>query len=121
MAKYGIGQAITRREDQRLLTGTGKYVDDLVLPGQVFAAFVRSPHPRARITSVDGTNAQLMPGVLAVYSGADVLADDLGAMPIPTGPVAAQAGQTWQFTAWNRDAAPTATSNFTDALAIPLQ
>jgi carbon-monoxide dehydrogenase large subunit len=85
MAKYGIGQAITRREDQRLLTGTGKYVDDLVLPGQVFAAFVRSPHPRARITSVDGTNAQLMPGVLAVYSGADVLADDLGAMPINTG------------------------------------
>jgi carbon-monoxide dehydrogenase large subunit len=84
MAKYGIGQAITRREDQRLLTGTGRYLDDLVLPGRVFAAFVRSPHPRARIASVDGTNATLMPGVLAVYSGADVLADDLGPMPINT-------------------------------------
>jgi len=46
---------------------------------------------------------------------------DLGAMPTPTGPVAAQAGQTWHFTAWFRDAAPTATSNFTDALAIALQ
>lgn len=46
---------------------------------------------------------------------------DLGAMPTPTGPVAAQAGQTWHFTAWYRDAAPTATSNFTDALAITLQ
>ena len=70
MAKYGIGQAITRREDQRLLTGTGKYVDDLVLPGQVFAAFVRSPHPRARIIEMPvrwedspGSKVQLVEGL----------------------------------------------------------
>ena len=53
MVKFGIGQAITRREDQRLLTGQGQYVDDVVVPGEVFIAFVRSPHARARILAVD--------------------------------------------------------------------
>lgn len=82
MAKYGIGQAILRREDQRLLTGAGQYVDDLSLPGEVFVAFVRSPHARARIAGVDTSAAQDMPGVVAAFTGADLLADDVG--PIPT-------------------------------------
>ena len=85
MTKFGIGQAITRREDQRLLTGTGQYVDDVALPGEVFAAFVRSPYPRARIVSVDTTNALQLPGVVAAYTGADLLADGLGPMPINPG------------------------------------
>lgn len=85
MAKYGIGQAITRREDQRLLTGTGIYVDDVVVPGEVFVAFVRSPHARARVISVDPANALLMPGVITVLTGADAMADGLGAMPINPG------------------------------------
>lgn len=85
MSKFGIGQAITRREDQRLLTGTGQYVDDVQLPGEAFVAFVRSPHPRARIVSVDGTNALQMPGVIAVLTGADLLADGIGHFPINPG------------------------------------
>ncbi len=85
MAKYGIGQAITRREDQRLLNGTGKYVDDLALPNEAFVAFVRSPHARARVVSVDTREARAMPGVLAVFTGADLVADGVGPIPISPG------------------------------------
>jgi carbon-monoxide dehydrogenase large subunit len=85
MGKYGIGQAITRREDQRLLTGTAKYVDDLALPNEAFVAFVRSPYPRARIVSVDAAAARAMPGVAAVLTGAELLADGVGALPINVG------------------------------------
>ncbi|MFN9391177.1 MAG: xanthine dehydrogenase family protein molybdopterin-binding subunit, partial [Betaproteobacteria bacterium] len=81
MAKYGIGQAILRREDQRLLTGAGQYVDDLSLPGEVFVAFVRSPHARARIAGVDTSAAQDMPGELAAITVADLLPDDVGPKP----------------------------------------
>jgi carbon-monoxide dehydrogenase large subunit len=81
MAKYGIGQAITRREDQRLLLGTGQYVDDMAVAGETFVAFVRSPHAHARIVSIDTKEARGMPGVLAVYTGADLKADDVGAIP----------------------------------------
>ena len=85
MGKYGIGQAITRREDQRLLTGTARYVDDLALPNEAFVAFVRSPYPRARIVSVDPGAARDMPGVVAVLTGAELLADGVGALPINPG------------------------------------
>ncbi|MBI1398405.1 MAG: molybdopterin-dependent oxidoreductase [Betaproteobacteria bacterium] len=85
MAKFGIGQAITRREDQRLLTGAGTYVDDVALPNQTHAAFVRSPHARARIVSIDATNALQLPGVVAVLTGADLQADGIGSMPINPG------------------------------------
>ena len=85
MAKYGIGQAITRREDQRLLTGAGQYVDDISVPGEAFVAFVRSPHARARIVSVDTTAARQSAGVVAVLTGADLLADGIGALPINAG------------------------------------
>ncbi|MBK8017020.1 MAG: xanthine dehydrogenase family protein molybdopterin-binding subunit [Betaproteobacteria bacterium] len=82
MVKFGIGQAITRREDQRLLTGQGQYVDDVAVPGETFVAFVRSPHAHAKIVSVDTTNAQPLPGVVAVITGAQMLADGIGAFPI---------------------------------------
>lgn len=85
MTKFGIGQAITRREDQRLITGQGKYIDDVTLPNQAHVVFVRSPHPRARIRSVDTAAARSAPGVLAVLTGADLLADGIGAFPIGPG------------------------------------
>src|SRR6266850_853242 len=81
MAKYGIGQAMVRREDQRLLYGAGQYIDDLSLPGEVFVAFVRSPHAHARIVSIDAHAARAMPGVVAVLTGADLKADGIGPLP----------------------------------------
>ena len=81
MAKYGIGQAMVRREDQRLLYGAGQYVDDLSLPGEVFVSFVRSAHAHARIVSIDAQAARAMPGVVAVLTGSDLKADGIGPLP----------------------------------------
>ena len=80
-----VGQPLRRKEDARLLTGQGRFSDDFKLDGQVYAAFVRSPHPHARIVSIDKTQALAMPGVLAVLTGADAVADKLG--PIPHDPL----------------------------------
>jgi carbon-monoxide dehydrogenase large subunit len=85
-SQYGaIGQPIRRREDQRLLTGRGRFTDDFNKAGQVYAVIVRSPHPHARIRGIDRVRAQAMPGVLAVFTGADCAID--GLMPIPHNPV----------------------------------
>ena len=81
MTKFGIGQAITRREDQRLLTGTGQYVDDTSVSGETHLVLVRSPHAHARIVSIDTQAAKAMPGVIAVFTGADLQADGVGAFP----------------------------------------
>jgi len=80
MAKFGIGQAVRRVEDQRFLTGQGRYVDDIVLPAMAHGVNVLSPHAHARIKRVDVSKAKAAPGVLAVLTGADVVADKLGAM-----------------------------------------
>jgi carbon-monoxide dehydrogenase large subunit len=80
MTKYGIGQPVSRFEDPRLLRGNGRYQDDLNLPGQAHAVFLRSPHAHARIRSIDTAAAAAAPGVLAVYTGADVARDGLGTM-----------------------------------------
>jgi carbon-monoxide dehydrogenase large subunit len=80
-----IGHPIRRKEDARLLTGKGRYTDDFSLPGQTYAAMVRSPHPHARIVRIDTTAAQAMKGVLLVLTGADCVADAL--KPIPHSPV----------------------------------
>ena len=85
MAKYGIGQAITRREDQRLLTGQGQYVDDVDMPGALHMAFVRSPHARARVRGVDTAAALAMPGVAAACTGADLVAAGVKPMPVNAG------------------------------------
>jgi len=85
MTKFGIGQALTRREDQRLLTGTGQYVDDVVLPNQTHMVFVRSPHAHARIRAVDGSAAMKAAGVLAVLTGAELKADGIGFFPLIPG------------------------------------
>jgi len=80
-----VGKPVPRNEDQRLITGKGRFSDDFSLPGQVWAAMVRSPHPHARIVSIDPSQASKMPGVLAVYTGEDCRRD--GLKPIPHNPV----------------------------------
>jgi carbon-monoxide dehydrogenase large subunit len=79
----GIGQPVRRKEDRRLLTGRGCYVDDLAPAGLVYAVFVRSPHAHARIVSIDTSAAAAAPGVVTVLTGTDYGADGLG--PIPHG------------------------------------
>jgi carbon-monoxide dehydrogenase large subunit len=80
MAKYGIGQPVSRFEDPRLLRGRGHYQDDRNLPGQAHAVFLRSPHAHARIGAIDISAATAAPGVLAVFTGEDVARDGLGTM-----------------------------------------
>jgi carbon-monoxide dehydrogenase large subunit len=80
MAKFGIGQAVRRVEDQRFVTGHGCYIDDINLPGQAYGAVLLSPHAHARITRIDVTKAEAAPGVLAVLTGAGALADKLGSL-----------------------------------------
>ncbi len=80
MAKFGIGQSVTRFEDVRLLKGAGRYLNDVNLPGQAHAIVLRSPHAHARIRGIDVDRALKAPGVLAVYTGADVERDGLGTM-----------------------------------------
>lgn len=67
-----IGQHLPRKEDYRLLTGQGRYVDDVTVPGALHACFVRSPHAHARIKDIDATAAKEMPGVVAVFTGKDL-------------------------------------------------
>jgi aerobic carbon-monoxide dehydrogenase large subunit len=80
-----VGKPVPRNEDQRLITGKGRFSDDFSLLGQVWAAMVRSPHPHARLVSIDPSEALKMPGVLAVYTGEDCRKD--GLKPIPHSPV----------------------------------
>jgi carbon-monoxide dehydrogenase large subunit len=72
-----IGRPMPRFEDLRLVRGAGRYSDDVSVPGQTYAAFVRSPHAHAIVRRVDASAARAMPGVIAVLTGADYLADGL--------------------------------------------
>jgi carbon-monoxide dehydrogenase large subunit len=67
-----IGKSIKRREDPRFITGRGSYVDDVKVPGTTYAAFVRSPHAHARIKRIDSAAAAKHPGVVAIFTGADM-------------------------------------------------
>ncbi|MBG9374839.1 xanthine dehydrogenase family protein molybdopterin-binding subunit [Panacibacter sp. DH6] len=67
-----IGKSVKRVEDKRFITGRGNYTDDIVLPKQTYACFVRSPYAHAKILNVDTAAARAMPGVVAIYTGADV-------------------------------------------------
>ncbi len=78
-----IGASIRRKEDVRFITGKGRFTDDVTLPGQTFAAFVRSPHANATINGIDATAALALPGVHAVMTGEDMKA--AGVNPIPPG------------------------------------
>ncbi|MBV9119440.1 MAG: molybdopterin-dependent oxidoreductase, partial [Chloroflexi bacterium] len=66
-----VGQRVPRREDDRLTTGAGRYVDDVQMPGMLHAAILRSPYAHARVLGVDASAARAMPGVLAVITGRD--------------------------------------------------
>src|SRR5438270_13181112 len=77
----GIGQPVRRREDLRLLTGRGRYSDDLNLPGQAYAVMLRSPHAHALIRGIDAAAAPAAPGVLAVLTAAEVTKDGLNPLP----------------------------------------
>ena len=79
--KFAIGQAVRRVEDARLLHGLGRYSDDLDVPRQAYGVLVRSPHAHARIVRIDARAASSAPGVLAVLTGADLVADGVGNMP----------------------------------------
>ena len=81
MTKFGMAQPVRRVEDPRLLIGDGKYTDDISLPGEAFGVVLRSPHAAARILSIDTEAAKAIPGVLAVITGADLLADGIGGLP----------------------------------------
>src|SRR5215471_12127710 len=71
-AERYTGASIKRAEDPRILTGAGRYVDDIKLPGMLHAAFVRSPLAHARVLSVDVSAARALPGVVAVFTGAEL-------------------------------------------------
>jgi carbon-monoxide dehydrogenase large subunit len=79
--RFGSGRAVRRLEDEALLTGKGKYADDVSPQGQLVVQFLRSPYPHARVTAVDCAAARAMPGVVAVYTGADLVA--AGVKPLP--------------------------------------
>ena len=83
MNKFGIGQPVPRVEDPRFITGRGRYVDDIELPHQCYGVVVMSPHAHARIKRVDTAKAKAADGVLAVLTGADVVADKLGGLAPP--------------------------------------
>ena len=85
--RFGAGQPIKRLEDQRLLTGKGQFIDDKPEDGALWLYVLRSPHAHAKITSIDTKAAAEMPGVEAVYTGADLIdrryrhASDAGGFP----------------------------------------
>ena len=89
LLRFGLGQPVRRREDARFLTGAGRYVADLDPPGCLQAVFLRSPHAHAELGAVDATAARAMPGVAAVFTGADLALAAIG--PVPARSVIANA------------------------------
>jgi carbon-monoxide dehydrogenase large subunit len=81
MSGEHIGRSLRRLEDPRFLTGQGRYVDDLDLPGQLHAFVLRSPHGHAAIEGIDTDAARTMPGVRGVFTAADLDADGIGPLP----------------------------------------
>ncbi|TMJ25052.1 MAG: xanthine dehydrogenase family protein molybdopterin-binding subunit, partial [Alphaproteobacteria bacterium] len=78
MGATGVGAPVRRKEDQRFITGKGHYTDDINRPGQSYAYFLRSPHPHAKIKSIDRAAATQLPGVIAVLTGSDLASDKIG-------------------------------------------
>src|SRR5215472_11768488 len=77
----GIGASVRRKEDARFLSGRGTYTDDINRPGQLHAFIRRSDRPHAKINGIDIASAAKAPGVVAVYTGADMAADNIGGLP----------------------------------------
>src|SRR5215468_4217229 len=85
MTEDGIGVPLRRREDRRFLTGRGRYVHDIMLPQQLHAVFLRSPHAHAEIAAIDKAEALASPGVEAIFTAEDVTADKLNGVPCAWG------------------------------------
>lgn len=81
MAFEGIGASVRRKEDARFLNGRGNYTDDINRPGQLYAYIKRSDRPHAKINSIDSAAASKAPGVVAVFTGADMAAENIGGLP----------------------------------------
>ncbi|PPQ25916.1 xanthine dehydrogenase family protein molybdopterin-binding subunit [Rhodopila globiformis] len=81
MGFEGIGASVRRREDVRFLSGKGNYTDDINRPGQLYAFIVRADRPHARIDGIDTAEAEKAPGVVRVFTGADMAAENLGGLP----------------------------------------
>jgi carbon-monoxide dehydrogenase large subunit len=81
--RFGSGHSVRRIEDPTLVSGTGRYVDDVSIAGQLHVVLLRSPYAHARIASIDASAARAMPGVVAVYTGEDLEAGGVKAMPTP--------------------------------------
>jgi carbon-monoxide dehydrogenase large subunit len=79
--KFAVGQPVPRSEDPVLVQGKGHYTDDLNLPGQAYAVMVRSPYGHGTLRGIDVATARAMPGVLAVYTAAELAAGGIGPMP----------------------------------------
>ena len=78
MGIEGIGARVARKEDKRFITGAGRYVEDMVVPGMKHATFVRSPYAHAEIRKIDVKRAKAMPGVIGVLTGKELKADGIG-------------------------------------------
>ena len=81
MTTSTFGSSVKRREDPKLITGQGNYVDDIKLFGMLHVAIVRSPHAHARITNIDTSRARNHPGVVAVFTGTE-LQEQMGSLPV---------------------------------------
>ncbi|HEY0421367.1 MAG TPA: molybdopterin cofactor-binding domain-containing protein, partial [Acetobacteraceae bacterium] len=81
MTKFGIAQPVRRVEDPRLLLGEGSYTDDAAMQGAAVGVVLRSPHAAARIASIDAAAARALPGVLGIFTYADLQADRIGLVP----------------------------------------
>jgi len=77
-----IGERVVRTEDPALVTGRATYVDNLVIDGAVHVVYVRSTIAHARVVSIDTSDARSMPGVVGVFTHADLAADGIGPLPI---------------------------------------
>jgi len=94
--RTGIGAAVLRLEDERFLTGRGRFVDDMELPNAAHAHVVRSPHAQARILAIDKSAALAAPGVLAVLTGEDVIREKIGGLPCEAFPALAEGSRCYR-------------------------
>src|ERR1700674_669153 len=81
MGFEGIGASVRRKEDFRFLSGQGHYTDDINRPGQLYAYLKRSDRPHAKLSGIGTAAAAKAPGVVAVFTGADMAADGVGGLP----------------------------------------
>ena len=95
--RFGSGQSVRRIEDPALVAGKGQFTDDVTLPNQTWMSVQRSPYPHARIVAIDTSAARALPGVVAVYTGDDLVkagVKPLSSQPVFPGPGGAKAPQT---------------------------